>query len=318
MATYIFLILGIIFLVKGADLLVDGGSSLAKKLNVSNLVIGLTIVAFGTSAPELVVNIFSSLNDKADIAMGNIIGSNISNILLIGGVAAMIYPIKLRDGAAWKEISLSLVAIALLLFMANDQIINKNGVSVISKIDGIILISLFMGFLYYTFGKSKAKSKDDTDYETFGWETSIIYIIIGVAGLTIGGQWIINSATEISRSLGLSEALIGLTVLAVGTSLPELATAAVAAFKKNADLAIGNIVGSNIFNVFFVVGISATIKPLPFNLILNTDILIAIGATLLLYWFIHTGKKTKHIERWEGVTMFCCYLTYMAFLVWRG
>ena len=165
---------------------------------------------------------------------------------------------------------------------------------------------------------SKIKAKDDTEYDTYGWETSLIYITLGIIGLTVGGKWIVDSAVTIATDLGLSDALIGLTILAVGTSLPELATAAVAAFKKNADLAIGNIVGSNIFNIFMVVGVSAIIRPLPFNNILNTDILVCIGATLLLYWFILTGKKERHIERWEGVALFCAYMIYLVFLVWRG
>jgi cation:H+ antiporter len=318
MLIYVLLILGFVFLVKGADLLVDGASSLAKKLKISDLVIGLTIVAFGTSAPELVINIISSFRGAADMAIGNIVGSNISNILLIGGIAAMIYPIKVSRGTVWRQIPLSLIAIVLLLLMANDFLINRMGASIISRVDGLMLIGMFCVFLYYTFGLSKIKAKDDTEYDTYGWETSLIYITLGIIGLTVGGKWIVDSAVTIATDLGLSDALIGLTILAVGTSLPELATAAVAAFKKNADLAIGNIVGSNIFNIFMVVGVSAIIRPLPFNNILNTDILVCIGATLLLYWFILTGKKERHIERWEGVALFCAYMIYLVFLVWRG
>jgi len=318
MLTYILLVLGFVFLVKGADLLVDGASSLAKKLKISDLVIGLTIVAFGTSAPELVINIISSFNGTVDMALGNIIGSNISNILLIGGVAAMIYPIKVQHGTVWKQIPLSMIAALLLLLLANDFLIDRIGMSMIDRIDGVILISFFLIFLYYTFGLSKVEGKENEDYEIYGWETSLIYITLGIIGLTVGGKWIIDSATTIATIFGLSDALIGLTILAIGTSLPELATAAVAAFRKNADLAIGNIVGSNIFNIFLVVGVSAVIKPLQFNTMLNTDILICIGATLMLYWFILTGRKERHIEKWEGVALFCFYLIYIIFLIWRG
>jgi cation:H+ antiporter len=318
MLTYGLLILGFIFLIKGASLLVDGASSIAKKFGISSLVIGLTVVAFGTSAPELILNVIASFRGVSDMALGNIIGSNISNILLIGGIAAMIYPIKVKGGTTWKEIPLSLLALVVLLIFANDQIIDHGATSIISRIDGIALIAFFLIFLYYTFGIAKVREKDDTEYAKMNIWLSVGYIVLGMIGLALGGKWIIDSATTIASNFGLSDTLIGLTILAIGTSLPELATAVVAAFKKNADLAIGNIIGSNIFNIFFVVGVTAIIRPVHFNLQMNADILIGVLATLMLYYFVFTGKKERSIERYEGIGLFCAYLIYIVFLVWRG
>ncbi|NCN07762.1 calcium/sodium antiporter [Candidatus Falkowbacteria bacterium] len=318
MLTYILLLLGFIFLIKGAELLVDGASSLAKRFRISDIVIGLTIVAFGTSAPELIVNILASFQGATDISIGNILGSNIANILLIGGIAAMIYPIKVKKGTVWKEIPISLFAVLFLVLVANDFFIPKVSASVISRLDGLVLIGFFLVFLYYTFGIARVEAKDMEDYEKKNIFITLAYIIIGITGLTIGGKWIIDSVLIIGQQFGLSEALLGLTVVAIGTSLPELATSAVAAFKKNADLAIGNIVGSNIFNIFWILGVSAIIRPLTFNPTLNTDALVAIGATLILFYFILTGKEKRQIERWEGVVLFCFYLIYISFLMWRG
>lgn len=318
MLIYILLILGFIFLIKGAELLVDGASSLAKRFKISDIVIGLTIVAFGTATPELVISILASFQGATDISIGNILGSNIANILLIGGIAAMVYPITVKKGTAWKEVPLSLFAILFLLLVANDFFIPKSSISLISRLDGLVLIGFFIIFLYYTFGIAKVETKDMEDYEKKNLWITLAYIIIGITGLTIGGKWVIDSVTTIGLQFGLSETLLGLTVVAIGTSLPELATSAVAAFKKNADLAIGNIVGSNIFNIFFILGISSIIRPLPFNPVLNTDGLVVISSTLILFYFILTGKEKRVIERWEGVALFCFYLVYLVFLIWRG
>ncbi|MDO8669722.1 MAG: calcium/sodium antiporter [Candidatus Buchananbacteria bacterium] len=318
MFTYILLIFGFIFLIKGAELLVDGSSSLAKRFKISNLVIGLTIVALGTSAPELVINIISSLKGSADLAIGNIVGSTIANILLIGGIAAMIYPLKILGGTAKKEIPLSLGAIILLLLLANDFFLPKTGMLFLSRLDGVILLGSFLIFIYYTFGLLKTESKETEEYPKHHFGTTLAYIVIGVAGLSLGGKWVVESVSQIALDLGFSQALMGLTIIAIGTSLPELATSAVAAYKKNADLAIGNIVGSNIFNIFWILGLSAIIKPLAFNESLNTDILVAIGSTVILFYFVLTGKENRRVERWEGVALFCLYMVYLTFLIWRG
>jgi len=313
--TFILLFIGFVFLIKGADLLVDGASSVAKKLGISALVIGLTIVAFGTSAPELIVNIFASIQGNTDIAIGNILGSNIANILLILGISAIIFPLAVKKGTVWKEIPLCLLAVIVTGLMVNDTLIDGGSFSGLTRIDGLILISFFVIFLYYTFGISKAESEnEETIIKERSALKSILMIVAGLAGLTIGGKWIVDSAVAIAESFGVSQAVIGLTIVAVGTSLPELVTSAVAAFKKNADIAIGNIVGSNIFNIFWILGVSAVINPLTFSPMLMRDVMATILATLLLFIFMFVGKK--HIlERWQGVCFILLYIIYVIIIV---
>lgn len=317
--TYILLVIGFVFLIKGADMLVDGASSLAKKFNISNLVIGLTVVAFGTSAPELFVNLFASFNGTTDIAIGNIVGSNIVNMLLILGIAAVIYPLKVSKGTVWKEIPLSLLAALLLLVMANDTIIDGAMFNALTRIDGIVLISFFIVFLYYTFGIAKNQENGDDQPSPklySAWATAGL-IILGLIGLVIGGHWIVNGATAIAASLGLSDALIGLTIVAIGTSLPELATSAVAAYKKNADIAVGNVVGSNIFNIFWILGLSSVISPLPFTPMLTFDLWVAVIAAVLLFGIMFIGKRHV-VEKWQGIIFILMYIAYIVFIVVRG
>lgn len=316
MLTFVLLVAGFILLIKGADFLVDGASSFAKKMGVSSLVIGLTIVAFGTSAPELIVNIFASLKGNTDIAIGNILGSNIANILLILGISAAIFPLAVKRGTVWKEIPLSLLAILIAGIMANDMLIDGQSFSKLTRIDGIILISFFIIFLYYTFGISKAQPGDsvETNIKQKSLLVSILMVVLGLVGLTVGGKWIVDSATAIAVGLGVSQAIIGLTIVAVGTSLPELATSAVAAHKKDVDIAVGNIVGSNIFNIFWILGLSAVVNPLTFSNVLMRDVWVTIGATFLLFIFMFVGKK--HIlERWQGVSFILIYIAYVTLLI---
>ncbi len=317
--TYLLLLVGFVFLIKGAGFLVDGSSSLAKKMNISNLVIGLTIVAFGTSAPELFVNLFASLNGTTDIAIGNIVGSNIANILLILGISAIIYPLKVGKGTVWKEIPLSLLAAGLLLVMANDALIDGVNFNALTRIDGIILIAFFVVFLYYTFGIA-GETEDESEESSlpvYSGMRSVGLIILGLVGLVIGGQWIVSSAIAIALSMGLSDTLIGLTIVAIGTSLPELATSAVAAYKKNTDIAVGNVVGSNIFNIFWILGLSSIISPLPFASKLNFDLLAMVGASALLFVWMFLGKRHV-LERWQGIFFVCTYIVYLAVIILRG
>ena len=315
MLTYVLFVIGFFILIKGADLLVDGASSIAQKFRISPLVIGLTIVAFGTSAPELVVNIFASASGNAEIAIGNILGSNIANILLILGISAAIYPLASKRNTVWKEIPLCLLATLVLGAMANDILIDGAGLSILSRIDGFILIAFFVIFLYYTFGIAKVSGGDsDVEIKKYGLGKSALFIILGLAGLVLGGQWIVDGAVKIAEYFGISQSLIGLTIVAVGTSLPELATSAIAAYKKQSDIAIGNVVGSNIFNIFWILGLSSTIRPLPFNPSANIDILMTIGATLILFLLMFVGKRNI-IERWQGVFMVVLYFIYTGFLV---
>jgi len=317
MLIYVLFVIGFVFLIKGADYLVDGSSSIAQRIGISQLVIGLTIVSFGTSAPELIVNIFASLRGAGDVGIGNVLGSNIANILLILGVAGAIYPLRIQKSTTWKEIPLNFLSAFVLLALANDIIIDGADSSILSRIDGIILMIFFVIFIYYTIGLAKAEKHHNGDTEKHGIFKSIVMVVVGITGLAFGGQWVVNGAIDIASRFGLSEALIGLTIVAIGTSLPELATSAVAAYKKNADIAIGNVVGSNLFNIFWVLGLSALIKPLPFSSMINTDILVYLGAALLLFLFAFTGKK-KHISRSDGIIFLCCYAAYIVFLVIRG
>ena len=317
--TYLLLIIGFIFLIKGAEFLVDGASSLAKKLKISNLVIGLTIVAFGTSAPELFVNLFASFNGTTDIAIGNIIGSNVVNTLFILGIAAVIYPLKVGSGTVWKEIPMSLLASIMVLIMANDLFVDGVDFNMLTRSDGLALIAFFIIFLYYTFGiaqKSNADQEQST-IKTYSSWVSAGLIVLGFLGLVIGGQWIVSGAVSIATSFGLSDALIGLTIVAVGTSLPELATSAVAAYKKNSDIAVGNVVGSNIFNIFWILGISSMIKPLPFKPALNFDLWVVVGASVLLFLWMFLGKRHT-LERWQGAIFILLYIVYIATIVIRG
>ncbi|MDH5596865.1 MAG: calcium/sodium antiporter, partial [Candidatus Peregrinibacteria bacterium] len=283
MLTYFLLLLGFVFLIKGADLLVEGSSSLAARMGISQLVIGLTIVSFGTSAPELLVNIVASYEGASDVGIGNILGSNIANILLILGVAALIHPLLIKKTTTWKEIPLNFLAGVVLFIMANDVMIDGASASVLSRIDGFILMSFFVIFVYYMVGLAKVENHSNFKNPKHPILKSHLMVLFGMVGLFYGGHWVVDGATAIAKNFGLSEIMIGLTVVAVGTSLPELATSAVAAYKKNTDIAIGNVVGSNIFNIFWVLGISASIRPLPFREDINSDLFVYIAATVLLF-----------------------------------
>ena len=315
MITYILFIIGFILLIKGADFLVDGSASIAKKLKISSIVIGLTIVAFGTSAPEFIVNIFASAKGNSEIAIGNILGSNIANILLILGISAIIYPITAKRNTILKEIPLSLLAIIILGLITNDVIIDGASFSGITRIDGFILLSFFIIFIYYTFGITKIDNgTEKEEIKIFSYPKAILFIILGLVGLVIGGKFIVDGAVKIAEFFNISQSLIGLTIIAIGTSLPELATSAIAAYKKQSDIAIGNVVGSNIFNIFWILGASAIIRPLPFNISSNIDIAMTIFASLILFLVMFIGKK-RIIERWQGIFMVTTYVGYIVFLV---
>jgi cation:H+ antiporter len=316
---YALFLIGFPLLIKGADLLVEGASAIARRFHVSDLVIGLTVVAFGTSCPELFVNVVSSLKGNTDIAIANVLGSNIANIFLILGIASIIYPLSVSKGTVWKEIPLALLAAVLAGILVNDRLIDGAASSTLSRIDGLVLLAFFIIFLYYSFSiakqieglESHIPSKQHRLFK------SISLILVGLAGLILGGKWIVDGAVYLALKLGLSQSLVGLTVVAVGTSLPELATSAVAAARRNVEIAVGNVVGSNIFNIFFVLGISSVIKPMPFNLRNNLDISVGILASLLLFVCMFTGKR-RSLDRWEGVILIGLYVCYMAVVVIQG
>ena len=278
--------------------------------------IGLTIVAFGTSAPELIVNLFASFQGSSDLAIGNVVGSNISNVLLILGISAIIFPLAVKRGTVLKEIPLNMLAVVVLWLLVNDVLIDKAGMSALTRIDGGVLLLFFVIFLYYTFGIAKVEGDGESVKKYNNW-VAVGMIIAGAAGLALGGYWIVEGAIVIAGKLGMSESLIGLTVVAVGTSLPELATSAVAAWRHNADIAIGNIIGSNIFNIFWILGLSSMIKPLYFSATLNIDIYIMAVITIILFMFMFVGRKNI-LQRSQGVILVLIYIAYISYLIMRG
>ncbi|PKL16520.1 MAG: sodium:proton exchanger [Spirochaetae bacterium HGW-Spirochaetae-5] len=311
MLNILLLVVGFIILVYGATILVDGASSLAKKYNIPGIVIGLTIVAFGTSAPEFVVNLAGSFKGNSGIVLGNILGSNIFNILFILGISSIIYPLTVKSNTTWMEVPLSFISSLLVLVFASDMIIDNRTHNELSRIDGIVLIFFFVIFLAYNFNLMKKGSSDEEiDIKDYSKIKSAFMIIAGVALLGTGGNLIVNSAVRVAEMLGISERVIGLTIVSIGTSLPELATSVVAAMKRNVDIAVGNIVGSNIFNVFWILGVSAVVNPVIVREGSALDMSVNIGASLLLFLFIFTGKE-RRIDRIEGVLFLMLYTIYM-------
>lgn len=305
-------------LIYGADLLVDSASSLAKRFNIPAIVIGLTIVAFGTSAPEFIVNFFASLSGNSDIALGNVVGSNIVNIMGILGVSAVIYPLAVKSNTTWIEIPLSLLAAVAILVMGNDIFIDNAAWSGLSRIDGIVLLMFMVIFLSYNVMLARAGNMDDDDeIKDYPRRKAFLMLLAGLLLLSGGGKAIVFFATRFARDLGISERIIALTIISIGTSLPELATSVVAAMKKRVDIAIGNVVGSNIFNTFFVLGSSAVIAPVTVPALSNLDMGLNIAASALLFTFVFTGKG-RAIERWEGAIFCALYVSYLAFLVFWG
>lgn len=307
------LILGFIVLIKGADWLVDGASVLAKKYKISDLAIGLTIVAFGTSAPELVVNLIASYNHHTEIVYGNVIGSNNFNLFAILGIAGLITPLVVSSSSVWKEIPISLFAVVLLFIMSNDFFSANR--QELTRLDGIILLLMFALFLLYVYKQLK---RDDTEQQVtqkhYGNLKIGLLILIGLSGLILGGRLVVSQAIEMAEVLSLSEKIIGLTIVAAGTSLPELATSVVAAIKKNNDIAVGNIIGSNIFNIFLILGASALITPIPFNTQFNTDMYLLAFGTLLLFIAMFTGTKRK-LDRWEAAILLLIFIGYTVYLI---
>jgi cation:H+ antiporter len=307
------LIVGFAILIKGADWLVSGASSLAKKHNISDLAIGLTIVAFGTSAPELVVNSIASFQGHSDIIFGNVIGSNNFNLFLILGIVGLILPITVQSSTVWKEIPISFFAIVIVFILSNSFFLQEN--NVLSRIDGALLFILFVLFLFYVYKQMKTEKTEFeiATIEISNWKIWGL-ITIGLAGLIFGGRLVVNNAIEIATDLGVSEKIIGLTIIAAGTSLPELVTSVVAAFKKNSDIAIGNIIGSNIFNLLLILSVSSFIKPVTYNLAFNTDVYMLAGGTLFLFVAMFTGKKKK-LDRWEAAVLLAVFLIYTTYLI---
>ncbi len=319
MLVYILFVVGFVLLIKGADLLVDGATSIGKKLKISSIIIGLTIVSFGTSLPELLVNLIASYNDNPDIGVGNVLGSNIANILLILGVAALINPLPITKNTYFIEVPFSLTATLLVGFLANANLFHKAEGLAINRTDGAVLMFfffLFMGYVYIVSKQKKSEFNDD-DYKEMATSKSVLLILIGIVALYFGGQWVVDGAIVMAQSFGMSERFIGLTIIAVGTSLPELVTSAVAAFKKDTDIAVGNVVGSNIFNLLWILGLSAMIKDIPYDSISNSDIFMIIASSTALILAVVIGRRPV-ISRWEGFFFLVAYVWYVIFLIERG
>lgn len=305
----LFLVVGLVLLVKGADWLVDGASKLAKRLGVTDLVIGLTIVAFGTSMPEFVVNMVSVADGATDLAITNILGSNIINTLVILGCSALVCPLVAQRSTVRLDIPLNIVAgVLVLVFVFISSPMEPKG---LSRIEGLALLVVFAAFLVYTFYTAKADASTTTESTPFPLWKCVVLILAGLVGLVVGGEMIVKTAVAIARYCGVAEAVIGLTIVALGTSLPELATSVVAAFKHNNDIAIGNVVGSNIFNVFFILGTSAIIKHLPVYPGIEIDAaLVAVSA--LAVWLLLCNKN-RSINRWGGALLLVIYAGYLTY-----
>lgn len=306
---------GLVLILLGANYLTDGASSLAKKLKVSDLVIGLTVVAFGTSAPELAVSISSAVKGSADIAIGNVVGSNMFNTLMIVGCTALFAPVIVTKNTLLKEIPLCILSAIALLVICNDKLFDGYTNEVVSRTDGFMLLLFFIIFMVYTFSIARQNSHEEAEEVKVVpmWLTPI-YIIGGMAALVYGGNIFVDGATGIARTLGVSESVIGLTLVAGGTSLPELATSVVAAMKKSPEMAIGNVIGSNLFNIFLVLGATASISPLHLIGITNFDLFSLVIASVLL-WLFGVFYKTRTITRIEGTILVLCYVVYIIALI---
>ena len=319
---YVLLLIGFVLLVKGADWLVTGATSIAARFGVSDLIIGLTIVSMGTSLPELIISVIASMSCSSGLATGNVLGSNIANILLILGVTAIICDLPVHRNTILSELPFSLAAALLIGFLANSSLGYEPEKELsISRGDGLIVLFFFLLFMIYIVMISREdqqKNNNPAPAATLSpTNKSLLFIAAGVAGLFLGGKWVVDGAVYIAGLYGMSETFIGLTVVALGTSLPELVTSVMAALKKNTDIAVGNAIGSNIFNLLWILGISAVIRPLPFNVASNVDILVVIASTCLIFLALIIGRRLI-IKRVEGIVFLLSYLGYLTFVVMRG
>ncbi len=309
----ILLLAGLALLIAGAEWMVGGASSLARKYKISDLTIGLTVVAFGTSAPELVVNLFASATDHQDIFFGNILGSNNFNLFIILGIAGVIFPLTVHESTVWKEIPMSLAALVVFYLMVH--IPSPGGDYMLGRVDGIILLGFFILFQYYIYRQIKNYKPEEAEHKPTGTLFKMIaFIILGIAGLVIGGKLVLDNAVVIAKEMGVSEKVIGLTIIAAGTSLPELATSVVAAFRKNADIAVGNIVGSNIFNLLLIGGIVSVVSPVKYSPIFDIDFYILAGGTIVLFISLVTWRKHM-LDRWQAALLLLFYVGYTIVLI---
>lgn len=312
------LVAGLAMILLGANWLTDGGSGVAKRFGISELVIGLTIVAFGTSAPELVISVMSAIKGSAGLAIGNVVGSNIFNVLMIIGIVAMVRPIKVEHSIMTNEIPLVVLASVALLACGNGHLLDGDMTDMVTRVDGILLLLFFAIFMRYTFAQAKQGAPEPSDNAKTQTPMPVwkawLWVALGLAGLVFGGDKFVDGASGIASALGVSDAIIALTIVSAGTSLPELATSVAAALKGKPGLAIGNVIGSNIFNIFMVLGASATIRPLAFGTIGPVDLLVLTGACIL-FWLFGFFFKERTFTRAEGALLTAGYIAYISYLV---
>lgn len=315
------LIVGGALVLFGADRLTDGATALARRFGVTEMVIGLTVVAFGTSLPEFVTSFMSTLKGSSDISIGNIVGSNIFNTLVIVGASALVYPIVIRKSTVTKDIPFSVLASIMLIVVVFDVALDGAAMNILARTDGLLMLGFFSVFMAYTFFMARNTEELSTSNESnvpvkqMPYWKIFLFIVLGLAGLVLGGNLFVESACDIALSLGISETVVGLTIVAAGTSLPELATSVVAARKGSSAIAIGNVVGSNIFNIFFVMGMCATIAPMKVGNISYIDLALMLVSMLMLWGFSFSKRK---IERWEGALLIIVYLIYLSYLVYNA
>ena len=313
----ILLVVGLALIIAGAHFLTEGASGIAKKLRVSEFVIGLTIVGFGTSAPELVVSILSALKGQSDMAVGNVVGSNMFNTLVILGITAIIRPVLFSHNNLTRDLPFAALATLILIVVGSDMLLDASAANVITRSEGLLLLGFFAIFMVYSFVTGHDDSVDESTREKLPkvW-LMVLMTLGGLAGLVFGGNLFLDSATAIARSLGVSESVIAITLVAGGTSLPELATSVVAMLKRKGDLALGNIIGSNIFNIFLILGVSSAIRPLTLGNILPGDLFALLGTNLLLFISAFSFRR-QAMDRAEGVIALLCYAAYMWWLFVR-
>lgn len=312
----VFLVIGLALILIGANMLTDGASAVARRWGVSDMVVGLTVVAFGTSAPELVISVVSAIGGSGELAIGNAVGSNIFNILAIAGITAIVSPIKMSRSTMTADIPMVILSALVLLAMGCGPWLGDGPQRTLMRTDGIVLLLFFTIFMRYTFAQAKSGAPEPAEPSAKPmpmWK-AWLWVALGLAGLVFGGDKFVDGASGIASALGVSDAVIGLTIVAAGTSLPELATSVAAALKGKPGIALGNVIGSNIFNIFMVLGASATIRPLTFGAIGPVDLLVLTGACIL-FWLCGCFFKKRTITRPEGALMAACYVAYIIYLI---
>ena len=310
------LIIGFIVLIKGADIFVDGASSVAGNFKVSKMLIGLTIVAFGTSAPEFAVSVKSLLSGSGDMVLGNVIGSNILNILLILGVSSMFHSLKVKDNTVKKELPITLLMTAIFIVLLSDQLFDKGFNNTFTRSDGIVIILFFLVFVYYLIKMARNKIDNNQDEKYMSMKKAFLFTILGIAGIIIGSNLVVENASSIARTMGISESMVALTIIALGTSLPELVTSVTATRKGEYDIAIGNVVGSNIFNIGMVIGVPIAlfggIQQISINYI---DLIAMIASAFLLFIFSYNDRR---ISKYEGSIFLIMFVVYYGYVIYRG